>query len=214
MKVAVLGTGGVGQTIGKKLVELGHEVRMGSRDASHAKGLEWAKACGERASLGLFGDAAGFGELVFNCLSGRAALDVLGALLPELAGKVVVDVSNPLDFSKGFPPSLFTAAGDSLGEQLQRALPSSRVVKALNHVNSDVMVAPQLVAGGDHEALICGNDAGAKQQVSELLRSFGWQRFLDLGDIKASRGMEGYLLFWVNLMGALGTPHFSVKVVK
>lgn len=214
MKVAVLGTGGVGQTIGKKLVELGHDVKMGSRDASHAKGLAWAKACGPRASLAKFGEAAGFGELVFNCLSGQAALEVLGALIPELAGKVVVDVSNPLDFSKGFPPSLFTAPGDSLGEQLQRALPSSRVVKALNHVNSDVMVAPELVAGGDHDALLCGNDAGAKEQVRELLGSFGWQRFLDLGDIKACRGMEGYLLFWVSLMGSLGTPHFSVKVVK
>lgn len=214
MKIAVLGTGGVGQTIGTKLVGMGHEVKMGSRDASHAKGLEWAKANGAAASLGTFADAASFGELAFNCTSGRASLEVLAALAAPLSGKVLVDVANPLDFSNGFPPSLFTAPGDSLGEQLQRALPGTRVVKALNHVNADVMVKPELVAGGEHDALICGNDASAKASVSELMRSFGWRRFVDLGDIKASRGMEGYLMLWVSLMGPLGTAHFSLKIVK
>lgn len=214
MKVAVLGTGGVGQTIGTKLVGLGHDVKMGSRDPNHAKGVEWVKANGARASLGTFLEAAGFGELVLNCTAGRASLDVLGGLGHALAGKVLIDVSNPLDFSNGFPPSLFTPPGDSLGEQLQRALPGCHVVKALNHVNSDMMVDPKRVAGGDHDALICGNDAAAKARVSDLMRSFGWERFVDLGDIKASRGMEGYLMLWVSLMGALGTAHFSVKIVK
>jgi predicted dinucleotide-binding enzyme len=214
MNIAVLGTGGVGQTIGTKLVGLGHEVKMGSRDAKHAKGQEWVKSSGGRASLGTYLEAATFGELVFNCTAGAAALDVLGGLGPALAGKVVVDVSNPLDFSNGFPPSLLTPPGDSLGEQLQRALPGCHVVKALNHVNFDVMVDPKLVAGGDHDALICGNDPAAKALVSELLRSFGWQRFVDLGDIKGSRGMEGYLLLWVSLMGPLHTAHFSLKIVK
>lgn len=214
MKIAVLGTGAVGQTIGTRLVGLGHDVKMGSRDANHVKGRDWVNASGARASLGTFLEAASFAELVFNCTAGSASLDVLGGLAPALAGKVLVDVSNPLDFSKGFPPSLLTPPGDSLGEQLQRALPGCHVVKALNHVNADVMVDPKLVAGGDHEALICGNDAAAKARVSELLRSLGWQRFVDLGDIKASRGMEGYLLLWANLMGPLGTSHFSVKIVK
>lgn len=214
MKIAVLGTGGVGQTIGKKLVGLGHEVKMGSRSSSHDKGREWVESTGKGASLGTFAEAASFGEVAFNCLLGTASLEVLGSLASPLSGKVLVDVSNPLDFSKGFPPSLFTAAGDSLGEQAQHALPSSHVVKALSHITAAVMVEPASVAGGDHDALLCGNDAGAKKAVTELLKSFGWQRFVDLGDIKASRGMEAYLLLWVNLMGALGGPMFSVKIVK
>jgi predicted dinucleotide-binding enzyme len=214
MKIAVLGTGAVGQTIGAKLVGLGHEVKMGSRDPNHVKGLGWVKASGVRASLGTFLEAASFAELVFNCTAGRASLEVLGELGPALAGKVLVDVSNPLDFSNGFPPSLFTPPWDSLGEQLQRALPACHVVKALNHVNADVMVDPKLVAEGDHDALICGNDAAAKARVSELMRSLGWQRFVDLGDIKAARGMEGYLLLWVSLIGPLGTAQFSLKIAK
>lgn len=214
MKIAVLGTGGVGQTIGKKLVGLGHEVMMGSRSSSHEKGREWVNSTGKGASLGTFAEAASFGELAFNCLLGTASLEVLGALASPLAGKVLVDVSNPLDFSKGFPPSLFTASGDSLGEQAQRALPESHVVKALSHITAAVMVEPASVGGGDHDALLCGNDAGAKATVTDLLKSFGWQRFVDLGDIKAARGIEAYLLLWVNLMGALGGPMFSVKIVK
>src|SRR5262245_7053508 len=206
MKIAVLGTGGVGQTIGKKLVALGHEVKMGSRSASHEKGREWVESTGKGASLGTFQEAASFGELSFNCLLGTASLEVLGSVAGALAGKVLVDVSNPLDFSKGFPPSLFTGSGDSLGEQAQRALPQSHVVKALRHIPAAVMVDPASVAGGDHDALVCGNDAGAKASVSELLKTFGWQRFVDLGDIKAARGMEAYLLLWVNLMGALKSP--------
>ncbi len=215
MKIGVLGTGGVGQTIGSKLVSLGHEVKMGSRSATHEKGLAWAAAAGPLASLGTFAQAAGFGELVFNCTSGRAIPEVLTTAAAALDGKVLIDTTNPLDFSKGFPPTLFSGGTDSLGEQAQRLLPGARVVKALNHITASVMVDPASVNGGDHQALICGNDAQAKQAVTNLLQGgFGWRSVLDLGDITASRGMECYVALWVRLMGQQGSAAFAIKVVS
>ncbi len=215
MKIAVLGTGSVGETIGGKLVSLGHEVKMGSRSASHEKGLAWVEATGAKASLGTFADAAAFGELAFNCTSGQGSLPALEAAAAGLKGKLVIDIANPLDFSKGFPPFLFTGNTDSLGEQAQRALPDSKVVKALNHVTAGVMIDAGRVAGGDHDALICGDDPEAKAQVTKILKEwFGWQRVLDLGDISKSRGSESYLALWVRLFGALGTPDFNIKIMR
>jgi predicted dinucleotide-binding enzyme len=215
MKIAVLGTGSVGETIGSKLVSLGHEVKMGSRSATHEKGLAWVKASGEKASLGTFADAAAFGELAFNCTSGVGSLPALESAAAGLKGKLVVDVTNSLDFSKGFPPSLLTGNTDSLGEQAQRALPDSKVVKALNHVTASVMVDAKRVAGGDHDALICGNDAEAKAQVTKMLKEwFGWQSVIDLGDISQARGIESYLPLWVRLYGALGTADFNIKIMR
>jgi 8-hydroxy-5-deazaflavin:NADPH oxidoreductase len=215
MKIAVLGTGSVGETIGSKLVDLGHEVKMGSRSATHEKGLAWAKAAGASASLGTFADAAAFGELAFNCTSGFGSVPALESAADGLKGKLVIDIANPLDFSKGFPPTLFTGNTDSLGEQAQRALPDSKVVKALNTVTAGLMVDAKRVAGGDHEAFICGNDAEAKAQVTKILQDwFGWQRVLDLGDISKSRGTESYLALWIRLYGALGTADFNLKIMR
>ena len=215
MKIAVLGTGSVGETIGGKLVSLGHEVKMGSRNATHEKGLAWVKATGAKASLGTFADAAAFGELAFNCTSGHGSVPALESAAAGLKGKLVIDIANPLDFSKGFPPSLFTGNTDSLGEQAQRALPNSKVVKALNHVTAGLMIDAGRVAGGDHDALICGDDPEAKGQVTKILKEwFGWQRVIDLGDISKSRGTESYLALWVRLFGALGTPDFNIKIMR
>lgn len=215
MKIALLGTGNVGETIGDKLLSLGHEVKMGSRNASHEKGLAWVEKGGAHASLGTFAEAASFGELAFNCTSGSGSIPALTSAARGLAGKLVIDIANPLDFSKGFPPSLFTGNTDSLGEQAQRALPDSKVVKALNHVTAGLMVDAKKVSGGDHEALISGNDADAKAQVSKILKDwFGWQRVLDLGDITTARGTESYLALWVRLYGALGTADFNIKIMR
>jgi predicted dinucleotide-binding enzyme len=215
MKVAVLGTGSVGETIGSKLIALGHDVKMGSRSAEHEKGLAWAKAAGERASLATFADAASFGELAFNCTSGFGSIPALTSAAAGLEGKVVIDIANPLDFSQGFPPTLFTGSTDSLGEQAQRTLPKSKVVKALNHVTAAVMVDAKRVAAGDHEAFISGNDAEAKAQVSKILREwFGWERVLDLGDITTARGTESFLALWIRLYGALKTPDFNLKIMR
>ena len=202
MKIGVLGTGMVGKTIATKLRELGHEVEVGSRSA------------GDDAVT--FADAAAHGELVFNCTAGTASLEALDAAGAEnLAGKVLVDVANPLDFSKGMPPTLSVCNDDSLGEQIQRAFPETKVVKALNTVNASVMVDPGSVPG-EHDLFMCGDDDEAKAQVSSaILQSFGWPagQIHDLGDISGARTMEMYLPLWVRLMGVVGSPTFNIKVV-
>jgi len=216
MRIGVLGTGMVGSTIATKLAQLGHEVRMGSRTAGNERAVAWVASAGAGASHGTFADAAAHGELVFNCTAGEVSLAALEAAGAEnLAGKVLVDVSNPLDLSHGMPPGLFTSSFDSLGEQIQRAFPDARVVKALNTVNREVMVDPSKVPG-EHDVFLCGDDEAAKARVIELLESFGWPAasVIDLGDLTAARGMEAYLLLWIRLSSALGTGHFNVRVVR
>jgi hypothetical protein len=215
MKIGVFGTGMVGKTIATKLAKLGHEVRMGSRTAGNAKAAEWVKASGAKASQGTFAEAAAFGELLFNCTSGVGALAALElAGKKNLGSKILVDVSNPLDFSKGMPPSLAVCNTDSLAEQIQRAFPEAKVVKALNTMNANLMVDPSLLKG-DHDVFVCGNDAGAKAQVTELLKGgFGWEHVVDLGDLTAARGQEMFVILWVRLFSAGGSPMFNVHVVR
>jgi predicted dinucleotide-binding enzyme len=216
MRIGILGTGVVGATIGSRLIGLGHEVMMGSRTATNEKATQWASAAGGNARHGTFADAADFGEIVFNCTSGIGSLEAL-ALAGEasMAGKILIDVSNPLDFSEGFPPSLTVSNRDSLGERIQAALPQTKVVKALNTMTAAVMVDPSIVPG-DHNVFICGNDAGAKERVRALLGEFGWKSasFIDLGDITNARGPEMMLPVWVRLYGALGTPLFNFAIVR
>ncbi len=216
MRIGVLGTGTVGETVASKLVEVGHEVCMGSREAGNEKAVAWVASAGEGASEGTFADAAEFGELVVNATAGQHSLEALeqaGASI--LAGKVIWDIANPLDFSQGFPPSLTVANTDSLAEQIQRAHPEAKVVKALNTVTAAVMVDPSAL-GESTSLFICGDDAAAKADVIEILETFGWLSgdIVDLGDITAARGMEAYLLLWIRMMGALETPGFNVRIVK
>lgn len=214
MRIGVLGTGTVGQTLASKLVELGHDVRMGSRDAANEKAHAWATSVGERASTGTFPDAAAFGELVLNCTGGAVSLQALEQAGDEaLRDKTLIDVSNPLDFSRGMPPTLTVCNEDSLAEQIQRRFPDARVVKTLNTVNASVMVNPATVAG-EHDAFVAGNDEGAKAQVVEVLESFGWpaERIVDLGGIDGARALEMYLPLWLRLSRAFGTPHVNVHV--
>lgn len=215
MNIAVLGTGGVGQTLASKLVDLGHDVTMGSRQAGNEKAVAWAERAGDSAAEGSFADAAASAELVVNATAGAASLDALTAAgAGNLAGKIVVDVANPLDFSAGMPPTLTVCNDDSLGEQIQRTFTDAQVVKALNTMNSDVMVNPAMLSG-PHSVFVCGNDPDAKAGVSELLESFGWPSadIVDLGDITAARGAEMYVAFWVRLYMTHGTGHFNVKLV-
>ena len=214
MHIGVLGTGTVGRTLAQALVDRGHDVRMGSRAAGNEKAVEWAAQAGPLASEGSFADAAAYGELVINATAGAASLDALRAAgADQLAGKVLVDVSNPLDFSKGMPPTLTVCNDDSLGEQIQQAFPEVRVVKALNTVNASVMVQPSLVPG-THTIFVCGNDDDAKARVAALLEELGWpaESILDLGDIAAARGTEMYLALWLRLWGAKGTGLLNVEV--
>ncbi len=214
MRIGVLGTGDVGRRLGSKLVSLGHEVKMGSRTAGNAKAAEWTKANGPKASAGTFAEAAKFGEVVFNCTAGAVSLEALKqAGAKNLGGKALVDVANPLDFSKGMPPTLTVCNTDSLGEQIQRAFPDAKVVKALNTMGNEVMVNPGLVPG-EHEVFVCGNDPQAKAKVIEILRAFGWKSPIDLGDITAARGTEMVLPLWVRLMVTLKIRNFNFKIAR
>jgi 8-hydroxy-5-deazaflavin:NADPH oxidoreductase len=217
MRIGVLGTGMVGQAIGTRLVELGHDVVLGARDAANPKAAGWvAEQAGGQARAGTFADAAAHGEIVVNATSGTASLAALDAAGAEnLAGKVLVDVANPLDFSGGFPPKLAIVNTDSLAEQIQRAHPAARVVKALNTVNANVMVHPERVPGS-HDIFVAGEDQEAKQTVREMLRSFGWPdaSIVDLGGIASARGLEMYLPLWLAMAGAFGGASFNIKVVR
>lgn len=226
MKVGVLGTGPVGRAIGGKLIELGHDVVFGTRNV--AKTLAhmepdsrgnppfsvWQKMH-SKARLATFAEAAAHGELVVNATAGTASLDALkSAGEKNLAGKVLIDIANPLDFSKGMPPTLAVCNTDSLGEQIQRAFPTAKVVKTLNTMNNMLMVNPNLVANGDHHVFASGNDPEAKRKVTEILKTFGWSNVIDLGDITTARGVEMVLPIWVQMMGALRTPMFNFKIAR
>ena len=211
MRYAVLGTGEVGRTLGGKLVELGHEVTLGSRTKDNPAAVEWAAGTGGRA--GTFAEAAAAGEVVVNAGGGGVALAALEAAgADNLEGKVVVDVSNPLAFEEG-EVRLSPVESDSVGEQIQRAFPHARVVKTLNTVNCEVMVEPSRVPG-EHQVFVCGADADAKAQVTAMLGEFGWpaDRVLDLGGIRAARGMEMWLPLWLDLMRTFGHADFNLEL--
>jgi predicted dinucleotide-binding enzyme len=224
MKIGIIGSGVVGQTLGAKLVERGEDVALGTRSPDNlsdkrgfGKSLEdWLASTGFRARIATFPGAAAHGEIVINATSGTGSLQALElAGEPNLRGKILIDVSNPLDFSKGFPPSLTVCNTDSVAEQIQRAFPNAKVVKTLNTMTAAVMVDPAKVAGGDHHLFVSGNDAAAKSRVTELLRHwFGWRDVIDLGDITSARGAEMILPIWVRLMGVLGTPMFNFKIAR
>lgn len=214
MKVGVFGSGMVGQTIGSKVAELGHEVMLGTRAPSKLQ--EWLNKTGANAHVGSFAETAAHGEILFNATNGGGSLEAL-ALAGEtnLDGKILIDISNPLDFSRGMPPTLFVSNTNSLGEQIQRAYPDLKVVKTLNTVTASLMVNPRQLADGDHHIFVSGNDAEAKTQVTRILTDwFGWRHVLDLGDITTARGTEMYLPIWLRLWGAQGTGMFNIKVVK
>lgn len=227
MKLGILGTGIVAQTLAGKLSSLGHDVVLGTRDPAASRARTAPGAFGEpplgtflaahpKVALATFADSAAHGEIVFNATSGHGTLAALGlAGAANLEGKVLVDVSNPLDFSRGMPPTLTVCNDDSLGEQVQRAFPGAKVVKTLNTVNTFLMVDPGQLASGDHTMFLCGDDADAKATVTGLLQDgFGWRDVVDLGGITMARGTEMYLPLWVRLYGALRTPNFSIKVVR
>ena len=226
MKIGILGTGVVSQTIAEKLVQLGHGVMIGTRDkqATLAKTdkdnfgrppfSEWLKN-NSKVQFGTYTEAASFGELLVNATNGFGTMPALEAAgKRNLVNKVMIDISNPLDFSKGMPPTLFISNTDSLGEQIQRAYPELKVVKALNTMNAYIMVNPALLPD-DHNVFLNGNDVNAKNEVKMLLISFGWKEknIIDMGDISTARGTEQILPIWVRLWGTLQTPIFNFKIV-
>ena len=215
MRIGVLGTGMVGQAIGTRLVELGHDVVMGSRTAGNERAVAWVGRLGERATAGTFAEAAGRGELVVNATAGTASLVALeSAGDANLTGKVILDVANAIA-DLGPPLRLDPCGDDSLAEQIQRRFPDARVVKALNTMNCEVMVRPESVPG-DHDVFLAGDDPAAKDVVRGLLEELGWPIgcVRDLGGIVAARGLEMYVVLWVSLRMDLGHGAFNVRVVQ
>jgi hypothetical protein len=215
MNIAVLGSGEVGRTIGSKLIQLGHDVMMGSREEANSRAVAWAKAEKHNALFGTFANAAEFGDIVFNCTLGSATLDALYmAGAKNLRGKILIDTANPLDYSDEKHWKLIVCNTDSLGEQIQRAFPDTFVVKTLNTVHCDVMVDPdKLVERTD--IFVSGNSADAKARVTKILQNwFHWKHIIDLGDITTSRAVEMYTLLWRNLRLTTNSYRLNVKVVS
>jgi len=213
----VLGTGIVGRTLAAALAGRGHDLVVGTRDvdatATRPDVAEW-QAAHPGVRLVPLGETAAHGEVVVNATSGEGTVAAVVAA-GDVAGKVVADVSNALDFSAGFPPTLSVANTDSIGEQLQRAFPDARVVKTLNTMNASVMADPSLVPG-EHHVFVAGDDAEAKAVVTGLLTDLGWPAtsVLDLGGIRAARSTEMYLPLWLSLMGVAGSPAFNIRLVR
>jgi predicted dinucleotide-binding enzyme len=228
MNIGILGTGGVARAHAAKLVSLRHSIMLGTRNVEETKNRtkgdnmgnvsfqEWIQK-NNTVKVGTYSEASSFGEILINATNGVGSLSALAAAGEKnLSSKVMIDISNPLDFSKGFPPSLSISNTDSLGEQIQRTYPNIKVVKAFNTLTNPIMVNPSLVQNGDHTLPICGNDAEAKKKVVSLLNTYGWksENILDLGDITAARGTEAFMLLWVRLFGVFQTPMFQIKIVK
>ncbi|MCU0378681.1 MAG: NAD(P)-binding domain-containing protein [Bacteroidales bacterium] len=229
-KIAILGTGSVGQTLASKFVTLGYDVILGTRSVSEKLSdstkdsygnppfREW-HAANNTVKLATFREAAASAEVLVNATKGAGSIEALKlADLKSLKGKILIDVANPLDFSKGMPPILHSelANSNSLGEEIQKNFPDVKVVKTLNTMWCGLMVNPALINGGDHNVFLCGNDSDAKAIVKGILKSFGWHdgNILDLGGIAASRGTEMYLPLWLSMFGATGNGAFNIKIVS
>lgn len=225
MKIAVLGTGMVGRAHAGKLVGLGHDVVIGTKDPAKTMAQDKPDSMGsppfsvwhkENSQIKLvsFSDAAKHGEVVFEALHGAAVVEVLSSVKADLAHKILIDIANPLDFSKGMPPSLFVSNTDSLGEQVQKALPETKVVKTFNTMAVTLQVNPQMLTNADHSIFVSGNDADAKAEVTKILNSYGWKDVIDLGDITTARGTEMLMPFWLRMWGSLQTPIFNYKIMR
>jgi predicted dinucleotide-binding enzyme len=223
MKIGILGSGIAGQTVGRKVASLGHSVVLGTRHPtklSETRGMggslaDWLAQAGGNGRVGTFAEAAAHGEVVVNATQGTASIEALRAAgADNLDGKVLIDLANELDFSRGVPPRSLASDAESLGERIQQAFPKVRVVKTLNTTNAEIMIDPARLAGAEHTIFMSGNDADAKERVADLLRSFGWRDIIDLGDITTARGTEMLLPIWLRLWGTLQTPVFNFKIVR
>ncbi len=230
MKISIIGTGSVGQTLAAKFAELGHEVIMGTRNVSEKLAgtskdgygnppfSKWYKA-NSGIKLSTFPEAAAAGEIVINATHGGSSIEALSqAGAKNLAGKILIDIANPLDFSQGMPPSLIPGLcnTNSLGEEIQKEFPYALVIKTLNTMWSGLMVNPGMIGGGDHINYISGNDTEAKNKVKKILNQLGWkeENIIDLGDISGARASESVLLIWLKVMRVLQTGTFNFKIVK
>lgn len=209
MQIAILGTGAVGPALAKALSAAGHQVTIGTRNPEQTKAREqWAEV---DLPLAAYQDLDA--DIFINATNGSGSLPALQAVGDALNGKVLIDASNPLDFSQGFPPSLFVSNTDSLAEQLQREFPEARVVKMFNTMANQVMINPRGLAD-DSTIFVAGNDTEARQSAASIAADLGWTDVFDLGDLTAARGLEMYLPLWVRIFAQLGRPEFNIKLVR
>jgi len=223
MKIGIIGSGVVGQTLGKKLVELGHDVVLGTRDPQkldEKKNMtgtirEWLAQVKDKAKVVTFKEAAQHGELLINATHGQASVEALQmAGVDQVGPKVLIDTANELDFSKGMPPAVLASQERSVSGNIQKAFPNLKVVKTFNTMAAPIMVNPKMVKGGDHTIFMAGNDKDAKAKVAEILKSFGWKDILDLGDIQAAHGPEMLMALWVALFVSLQNGMVAIKVQR
>ena len=222
MKIGIIGSGVVAQTLGTKLVELGHDVVLGTRDPQkldEKKNMagtlnEWLAAVKNKAKVVTFKEAAAHGELLINATHGQISVEALKMAEADKVGpKVLIDTANELDFSgKGFP--VLASGARSVALNLQNAFPNLKVVKSLNTITAPLMVNPKALKGGDHTIFMAGNDSGAKTKVGELLKSFGWTDILDLGDIQAAHGPEMMMGMWLVLYMSMKNGMIGVKIQR
>jgi predicted dinucleotide-binding enzyme len=228
--IGILGTGGVGQTYASKFITLGYEVMLGTRNVSEKLASkskdgygnppfnEWYES-NKSVQLGTFNEAAKFGEILLNATQGGNSINALKLARTEnLKGKILIDVSNPLDFSSGMPPGLVPELSNknSLGEEIQNTFPDLKVVKTLNTMWAGLMVNPGMINNGDHNAFISGNDNDAKVKVKEILISFGWsdKNIIDFGDITSARATEMFIPLWLRIFGVKKSGAFNIKIVS
>jgi predicted dinucleotide-binding enzyme len=214
-----------GRAHAARLSEIGIDVIVGTTDLEKTMSATKQDAMGnppfsawyrEHAQITVerLSNAARHGEVVINAQSGAASVSVLRGIANDLEDKILIDISNPLDFSFGFPPRLSVCNDTSLGEEIQKALPRVKVVKTLNTMTEALQVNAAAAGGGDHTNFICGNDPEARALVAALIRDwYGWTDSIDLGDITNARGTEMFIALWVRLLGPLRTPMFNVKIV-
>ena len=212
-RVGVLGTGEVGRRLAEGFRSRGHDVMVGSRVPDKPELVEWLSGPGTGIAAGTFAEAAAYGELVVLAVLGDAAETAIAdAGRANFAGKVVIDATNPLDFSAGFPPKLSITGEDSLGERVQRALPDAKVVKAFNTISNAYFVDPSF-SEGRPTMLIAGDDEDAKRTVGDLLADFGWPDPIDIGGIEGSRELEAICIAWVKIGGRRGAWDHAFKLL-
>ena len=215
MKVGILGSGSVGKVLGGGFAALGHEVMMGTREPEREDVKAWSKKAGGKTSAGSFAEAAGFGEVVVLATAWSGTANAIELAEPaNLAGKVVIDTTNPLDFSvPDSPPLLAIGGNDSAGERVQRWMPEARVVKAFNHVGNADMVDPKYT-DGPPTMFYCGNDDAAKKVVGKVLADFGWKDPVDLGGIESARYTEPLAMIWITYYFRTGKGGHAFKLIR
>lgn len=214
MKIGILGSGQVGQTLGSGFAANGHDVVIGSRDPHKPELRKWLKSANGHGAVGTLAEAAAHGDLLILATAGTAALDAIDAAGPsQFRDKILIDVTNPLEFNNGSAPGLFVGLTDSLGERVQRKLPKAKVVKAFNTMNATTMIKPKM-REGLADVLVAGNDKAAKRAVGKLAAEFGWGQPIDLGGIENARWMEAWVPLWMRIANDQGSWKVALRILR